>query len=242
MFIKKKGQISIEALIIVSVLIVGGIIFATVYLGQRNKLVQDQSRVLGTIDNIDYSGDFETITNPPTSPEPPNPNECSPYPEHCCNNIPDYDEDGLDCGGSDCTPCGTPEYGCENLGEPTFSPEGGVFSETVNLNLNYIDESCPDAEIHYTIGTTPAEPTTSDQIFVPFSGPIEITSTQTVKAKVFAERNGNTLSGDTATRYYEINPSVCNKIPGTVTFIPKGTTYNSSLKVELEYYEKLFNI
>lgn len=238
MFIKKKGQISIEALIIVSVLIVGGIIFATVYLGQRNKLVQDQSRVLGTIDNIDYSGDFETITNPPTSPEPPNPNECSPYPEHCCNNIPDYDEDGLDCGGSDCTPCGTPEYGCENLGEPTFSPEGGVFSETVNLNLNYIDESCPDAEIHYTIGTTPAEPTTSDQIFVPFSGPIEITSTQTVKAKVFAERNGNTLSGDTATRYYEINPSVCNKIPGTVTFIPKGTTYNSSLKVELEYYEK----
>ena len=238
MFIKKKGQISIEALIIVSVLIVGGIIFATVYLGQRNKLAQDQSKVLGTIDNIDYSGDFGTITNPPTPPEPPNPNECLPYPEHCCNDYLDYDEEQVDCGGADCRAC-LPiiEYGCENLGEPTFSPEGGTFNSPINLLLNYIDESCPDAEIRYT--TNGSEPTVSDPIFVPYTDYIEIASTTTVKAKVFAERNGNTLSGDTGTNHYIIDSTICNSIPGTVTFNPKGTTYNSPFKVELSYNDKV---
>lgn len=235
----KKGQISIEALIILSVLIIGGVIFASTYLGQRNKLAAENAKVLGTMDNIDYSGDFDEIVTPPTPPEPPVTNDCSPYPEHCCNLFfdPDLGEEGYNCGG-DCASCEpVVEFGCDNLGEPTFNPESGTFNSPINLRLNYIDESCPDAGIRYTLDGT--EPTISSPIFVPYNDYIEISSTKTVKAKVFAEKNGNTMSGDTATRYYEIDSTICNSTPGEVIFDPKGTTYNSQFKVTLSYNDKV---
>ena len=49
---KKKGQISIEALIIVGVLVIGGVIFASVYLGQIANQTKKSSDLSGITDDL----------------------------------------------------------------------------------------------------------------------------------------------------------------------------------------------
>jgi len=231
----KKGQISIEALIIVSILIVGGIIFATFYLGQRNKFVNDASKISGLSENLSYSDDLDIIV--PNVPNIPT-TDCGTYPAHCCNSSFDVGlEEGYNCGGN-CAPCEPiVEYGCENLGEPTFNPEGGTYNTPISINLIYFDERCPGSEIRYTLNGN--EPTISDQLFTPFNN-IELTETKTIKAKVFAEIEGNVFSGDTVSQHYVItNSTFCDSIPGIVTFSPRSKTYNSQFKLELNYFDRI---
>lgn len=125
---KKKGQISVEALIIVGVLVVGGIIFATVFLNQMNNQAKQASDLSGLTDSfLNDLGGWNTPGTPGTPGTGSTPT-CSDgirnqgeggidcggpcirgcvIPNTCNNGAQDNGETGEDCGGP-CPPCPTP--------------------------------------------------------------------------------------------------------------------------------------
>ena len=96
---KKKGQISVEALIIVGVLVVGGIIFATVFLSQMNNQAKQASDLSGLTDSfLDDLGGWNTPGTPGTPGTGSTPT--------CSDSIQNQGEIGIDCGGP-CPACMT---------------------------------------------------------------------------------------------------------------------------------------
>jgi len=91
---KKRGQISVEALVIVGVLVVGGVIFGAVYFNQLNEQAKKGSELSGLtdtfLDDFGYNGPPSTSTcnhngvcnsgeNSSNCPDdcPPSPNNCN---------------------------------------------------------------------------------------------------------------------------------------------------------------------
>lgn len=122
---KKKAQISIEALIIVGVLVIGGVIFASVYLNNLGVHTKRSSELSGLTDGFmnDLSGWNDTPGTPGTGSTPTcsdsiqnqgeigidcgGPCPACMTPGTCNNGIQDGLETGTDCGGT-CPPCATP--------------------------------------------------------------------------------------------------------------------------------------
>src|SRR5437870_13713440 len=74
---------------------------------------------------------------------------------------------------------------------PVLSPGGGTFTSSVTVTLT---DSTPGATIYYT--TDGSTPTTSS---TPYSGPITVTTTQTIKA--IAVASGYTTSAVASATY-----------------------------------------
>ncbi|HOW29837.1 MAG TPA: hypothetical protein PK685_04175 [archaeon] len=121
---KKKGQISVEALIIVGVLVIGGIIFASVFLGNINNQTKKANELSGITD--DFMNDLEGWNTPGPGPGPGGSN-CG---NHVCENPPENQSNCSDCeipsdGCNDNGYC-EPELGetaanCDDCQSPTFS-------------------------------------------------------------------------------------------------------------------------
>ncbi len=115
---KTKGQISIEALIIVGVLVIGGVIFASVFLSNISNQTNKANELSGITD--DFMNDLEgwnTGTGTGTNPNNPTPT-CGDYTcqaaigENCNSCLIDCGGclgDGCDmpsdCGLNNCPPC-----------------------------------------------------------------------------------------------------------------------------------------
>ena len=85
------------------------------------------------------------------------------------------------------------EGGQQTVATPTFSPEGGTFTEAVQVTINCTTQ---DATIYYTLDGN--APTTSSAVY---SSPITISETTTVKAMATKEGMDNS---DVATATYTI--------------------------------------
>src|SRR5207237_411381 len=100
---------------------------------------------------------------------------------------------------------------------PALSPSGGTFTSSVTVTLT---DSTPGATIYYT--TDGSTPTTSS---TPYSGPITVTTTQTIKA--IAAAPGYTTSA-VASGTYTIQGAAA-----TPALSPGGGTFTSSVTVTL---------
>lgn len=149
---KRRGQISVEALIIVGVLVIGGVIFGAVYFNQLNEQAKKGSELSGLTDT--FLDDFGNNDTPPTPScnnngvcEPPLENEnncsdCTPPPDGC-------DEDGFCEPGEDpetCSDCQNPVFSDFNLtlDKPLGpSPVNAKFSLKAQIKSGY-----PSVEIY----------------------------------------------------------------------------------------------
>src|SRR5438093_751257 len=100
---------------------------------------------------------------------------------------------------------------------PTLSPSGGTFTSSVSVTLT---DSTPGATIYYT--TNGSTPTTSS---TPYTGPITVTTTQTIKA--IAVASGYTTSAVASGTYTIQGPAA------TPALSPGGEGYTSSVSVTL---------
>jgi len=128
--------------------------------------------------------------------------------------------------------CPEIESNCDNpIGAAVFNPAGGTFSNPINVSLSYEDPSCLDYNIHYTTNGT--DPTPSSPIY---SSVIPLSTTTTVKAKVFAKNSVNQdVNGDTNTQIYNISSNACNDPLGAVSFNIVGGTFSNPINVSLSY-------
>ena len=96
--INQKGQISIESLAILGIILIGATIFAVFYLQSTKSQIAD---VPGT----DIYNQFEQmLTNGGTTGGGTTSGTTS-VPPHCSDGDKNYDETGVDCGGVDCPAC-----------------------------------------------------------------------------------------------------------------------------------------
>src|SRR5439155_2867579 len=100
---------------------------------------------------------------------------------------------------------------------PVLSPTGGTYSSSVSVTIS---DSTPGAAIYYT--TDGSTPTTSS---TPYTGPISVTSTQTIKAMATAP--GYTPSTVASATYTIQVPAA------TPVLSPAGGTYSSSVSVTI---------
>ena len=155
---KKKGQISVEALIIVGVLVVGGIIFATVFLSQMNNQAKQASDLSGLTDSfLDDLGGWNT----PGTPNIPTVNciideVCQDPPENASNCPDDCGTDGCNGNGFCEASLGEDAANCSDCVAPVFSnftlnkyvPTGdSAINSKFSLKANIIS-SYPSVEIY----------------------------------------------------------------------------------------------
>jgi Chitobiase/beta-hexosaminidase C-terminal domain/Legume lectin domain len=102
---------------------------------------------------------------------------------------------------------------------PTFSPAGGTYSGPQSVTIS---DATADATIYYTTdGTTPTTSSTT------YTGPIPVSSTETLKAIAVAMGDNNSLVGFAA---YDINPIISVATP---TFTPGAGAYTSAQSVTI---------
>ena len=105
------------------------------------------------------------------------------------------------------------------LATPTFSPAGGSYTSTQSVTIS---DANSDATMYYTTdGTTPT--TSSTQ----YTGPIAVSSTETLKAIAVAAGANNSLVGFAA---YNISPPVAVATP---VFTPAAGAYTSAQPVTI---------
>jgi len=134
-FKNKKGQISIELLIILGILLLGGIFVSIYYLQGVNKKNTQAAETESIIDDLYRGLGSETQIQPITG--------CNNGPLYCCNNQHDasHGELGVDCGGPCIATCGQ-GLGVDfelHLEEPLDSPvntDFGVFATTFGEIIN----------------------------------------------------------------------------------------------------------
>lgn len=119
---KKKAQISIEALILVGIIVLGATIFASMYLNRIARGISDSTNLDSGLSDLFYdSYGSGTDSSCPGG-----------YPLHCCNGITDEDETDVDCGGP-CAPC-LPDTFIITL---TLDPLGSSpINQTFRVNVN----------------------------------------------------------------------------------------------------------
>ncbi|HOZ36164.1 MAG TPA: hypothetical protein PLK55_04245, partial [archaeon] len=117
---KKKAQISIEALILVGIIVLGATIFASMYLNRIARGISDSTNLDSGLSDLFYDP-FGDGTG-----------SCSGgYPLHCCNETQDSGEDAIDCGG-ECPGCPIPpntfsiDLTLNPLGSTPINQEFGV--------------------------------------------------------------------------------------------------------------------
>src|SRR5207244_10956224 len=96
---------------------------------------------------------------------------------------------------------------------PALSPSGGTFTSSITVTLT---DSTPGATIYYT--TNGSTPTTSS---TPYTGPITVTTTQTIKA--IAVASGYTTSAVASGTYTIQVPAA------TPTLSPSGGTFTAAV-------------
>jgi hypothetical protein len=102
---------------------------------------------------------------------------------------------------------------------PTFSPDGGTYT---SAQLVTISDATSDATIYYTTdGSTPSTSSTT------YTGPITVSSTETLKAIAVATGENNSLVGFAA---YNIKPPVAVATP---VFTPPAGAYTSAQSVTI---------
>lgn len=214
----KKGQVVLEVLVVVSILIIGLILFGLFYLRQQT-ISFEQAELPGQDvlqSPVDYSevtvpsriacGNFiceegENLTNCP--------GDCS-----CGNVVCDASENCNSCP-SDCGAC-PPEMVCE-LGLVTFNPPSGniLITDPISLSYNNTNPDCKNIKIRYT--TDNSEPTESSPEYVttPVSllplAPSPISDFEIkVKAKAFADsEHGPSVIGPITTEIYNVAIPYC---------------------------------
>ncbi len=121
---KKKAQVSVEALILVGIIVLGATIFASMYLSRITHGINSSTKLDAGLSDI-FNDPFpeNSVT------------KCSDgTPLHCCNNIMDEDEEGVDCGGSSCRSCGSGDFIITlALNPPSASSINQTFSVDVTL-------------------------------------------------------------------------------------------------------------
>jgi len=108
----------------------------------------------------------------------------------------------------------------QNPAAPTASPPAGRYSSAQAVTLNE-SEADTAAKIHYTIGQTPPDPDANDTVF---TGQIQVTASQTIKAVVI-DGAGNV--SPVATFAYTIGANTVPAAPTNVT----ATAGNASATV-----------
>ncbi len=93
--INQKGQISIESLAILGIILIGATIFAVFYL-QSTK-----SQMTHVPETNIYDQFEQMLTDGGTTGE----GGTTSVPPHCSDGDQNYDETGVDCGGVDCLAC-----------------------------------------------------------------------------------------------------------------------------------------
>ena len=173
--VAKKGQMSIEVLIIMAILTIGALVVGTYYFQTINSNLRKPIS-----DDFDGSRAFGIKTPQSVS--------CG---DGTCNGTENCSICPVDCS--------CPPTGC-TVGQLTavnFSPAGGIYTTPQTVSLSYTG-SCPDVNIFYTINE--ATPTSSSTLY---QNPITISNTTTVKAKVFA--NNNAILGPETIQIYTIS-------------------------------------
>ncbi|MFA5746166.1 MAG: chitobiase/beta-hexosaminidase C-terminal domain-containing protein [archaeon] len=205
---KTKGQVSIELLIILGIVVIGAVLFGVYYLNNI------RSNIKLSDDSYNYDNQFTPGIVIPT----------------CYDGIQNGNESGIDCGDI-CLVCSSTD--CANT-VTIFSPIGGTYFSPQSIRLSYNTINCPGAHIYYTTdGTTPTsnlQPYNAPII-------LNVGQT-TIKAKVIAiDGAGTEISGIPNEQTYNvITPSLgCDNPIGTVTFSPAGGTYSTTQYVTLNY-------
>jgi hypothetical protein len=103
---------------------------------------------------------------------------------------------------------------------PTFLPAAGAYTSAQSVTIS---DSTPGATIYYTTNGT--APTTSSTAY---SGPITVSSTETLQAIAAASGDSNSAVGSAAYTIESSLPSVA-----TPTFSPAAGTYNSAQSVTI---------
>jgi Chitobiase/beta-hexosaminidase C-terminal domain/Legume lectin domain len=106
-----------------------------------------------------------------------------------------------------------------SVATPTFSPSGGAYTSTQSVTIS---DATSDATIYYTTNGT--APTTSS---TEYSGPITVSSTETLKAIAAATGDNNSAVGFAA---YNITPPTTVSTP---TFSPPAGAYTSAQSVTI---------
>ena len=208
----KKGQLVMEVMVVISVLVIGMVLFGIFYLqGNTQKIsVGEQLSDLSVQSPVSYEvtapsriscgngmcDPGETCESCSSDCFCPRDCEC---PSTCSNGVKDGSETRIDCGG-DCPACQ-----CESLGQVTFFPASTNFEVSGNVQLSYSDPNCSDYNIYYTIdGIEPP---------ILYISPITITfpTTQAViKAYVSAiDPDGVVVSGAPREETYTITIPHC---------------------------------
>ena len=251
----KKGQAALEVLIIMGVLIIGAIIFATIYFGSFGKNVNRDIGLSSTIDNfindVDYDVPSDNNYTPPTPPS------------LCGNGICDAGE-ATTCP-QDCT-TGTNISGLTFVLDPE-SPSliNTDFNIIVNLTSDYPSVNVTSIlitkydEVDYTFyptnncelnGDYSSEFTTAGQLLpsgMPnkLSNSFEFSCTTTgnydFEFSVSTPDGSQSLTGDLVNSGFYPNGKIiniataCNDPLGTVSFDPLGGTYTTPINISLSY-------
>jgi Chitobiase/beta-hexosaminidase C-terminal domain len=120
--------------------------------------------------------------------------------------------------GLSMSPVGTATYAITPpAATPAFSPAAGTYTSTQSVTIS---TTTPSATIYYT--TDGSTPTTSSHVY---SGPVTVSSTETIQAIAAANKYSVSAVGSAA---YSINPPAV-----TPSFSPAGGTYTSTQTVTI---------
>jgi amino acid transporter len=139
---RSKGQVSLELIAIIAVLIIAAVIVGIFYLNSMNKktsnisevdlmVVDLESRLGGGFDNVNASGKIVDVDKRVGT--------CDSASLHCSNGIKDCGELAVDCGGSHCNTCDLLPF------EIILNPSDGEYSvnEEFTLGVNILGGNGP---------------------------------------------------------------------------------------------------
>ena len=196
----KKGQVVMEVMVVISVLVIGMVLFGLFYLN-KHPVAFEQANIISSEEMVSSPVTYSEVTAPSRiscgngmcdpgeacsscSSDCFCPRDCE-CPSTCSNGIKDGSETRIDCGG-DCPACQ-----CESLGQVIFSPASTNFEVSGTIQLSYSDPNCSDYNIYYTIDDI--EPATL------YTSPITIsypTTQAVIKAHVSAvDPDGAVING-----------------------------------------------